>query len=165
MQLRTIITKTLIASMCLTTGFTAVEMVRAPESATVSAATRDRVVSIAKSYIGRVSYDWGTRSPNRLVFDCSSFTEFVFAKVGVDLKWGTSYQKKQGRYVSKSNLYQGDLVFFDTIGSNNRVINHVGIYIGRGKFIHNTPAVDGVTISSLSTGYWKGKYVTARRVL
>ncbi|MCA0757134.1 C40 family peptidase [Paenibacillus sp. N4] len=125
----------------------------------------DKVISLAQSYIGRVSYDYGTRNTSRLIFDCSSFTEFIFAKVGVDLKWGTRLQKSQGTAVSKSNLRKGDLVFFDTIGSNNKVINHVGIYMGGGKIIHNTPSVDGVTISSLTSGYWAGRYVSARRVL
>ncbi|MFD1953875.1 C40 family peptidase [Paenibacillus thailandensis] len=125
----------------------------------------DQVVAIAKSYMGRVTYDFGTRNPSKLIFDCSSFTEFVFAKVGVDLKWGTKYQKTAGSYVSKSNLNKGDLVFFDTVGSNNKVINHVGIYIGNGQFIHDTPSVNGLAINSLTSGYWSTHYVTARRVL
>ncbi|GIO16502.1 hypothetical protein J19TS2_60570 [Cohnella xylanilytica] len=130
-----------------------------------SSSKADRVIQIAKSYMGRVSYDFNTRNPSKLIFDCSSFTEFVFAKVGVDLKWGTKYQKSAGSYVSKSNLKKGDLVFFDTIGSNNKVINHVGIYMGGGQFIHDTPSVDGLAISSLTSGYWSNHYVTARRVL
>ncbi|RAP78497.1 C40 family peptidase [Paenibacillus montanisoli] len=130
-----------------------------------SSAKADRVIDIAKSYMGRVHYDFGTRNPSRLIFDCSSFTEFVFAKVGVDLKWGTRSQKYQGSYASKSSLRKGDLVFFDTIGSNNKVINHVGIYMGGGQFIHNTPSKDGLAINSLTSGYWSTHYVTARRVL
>lgn len=125
----------------------------------------DRVVDIAKSYMGRVKYDFGTRNPSKLIFDCSSFTEFVFAKVGVDLKWGTKYQKSAGSYVSKGNLRKGDLVFFDTVGNNNKAINHVGIYIGGGQFIHDTPSVNGLAINSLTSGWWSSHYVTARRVL
>ncbi len=133
---------------------------------TAAAATKaDRVVSLAKSYQGRVSYDFGTRNPSRLIFDCSSFTEFIFAKVGVDLKWGTKSQKYAGHYVSKSNLRKGDLVFFDTIGRNNRAINHVGIYMGSGKFIHDTPSVAGHAIRNLRKGFWSSHYVTGRRVL
>ena len=130
-----------------------------------SSSKADQVISIAKSYMGRVSYDFGTRNTSKLIFDCSSFTQFVFAKVGVDLKWGTKYQKTAGSYASKSSLKKGDLVFFDTIGSNNSVINHVGIYIGSGQFIHDTPSVDGLAINSLTSGYWSTHYVTARRVL
>lgn len=132
---------------------------------TASVSKADKVISLAQSYKGRVSYDFGTRNPSRLIFDCSSFTQFIFNKVGVDLKWGTKVQKNQGSAVSKSNLRKGDLVFFDTIGSNNRAINHVGIYMGAGKFIHNTPSVDGISINSLSSGWWSSHYVSARRVL
>lgn len=130
-----------------------------------STATSSQIINLAENYIGRVSYDFGIRNPSRLIFDCSSFTQFIFRKVGVELKWGTSEQKYQGKAVSKSNLRKGDLVFFDTVGSNNRVINHVGIYKGNGKFVHNTPSVDGVAISSLSSGWWSSHYVSARRVL
>ncbi|SFA74370.1 SH3 domain-containing protein [Cohnella sp. OV330] len=125
----------------------------------------NQVISIAQSYMGRVSYDYGTRNPSKLIFDCSAFTQFVFAKVGVGLKWGTKSQKSAGSFVSKGNLAKGDLVFFDTIGSNNGVINHVGIYMGGGKVIHDTPSVDGLQISSITSGFWSAHYVTARRVL
>jgi lipoprotein Spr len=166
MQLRTLITKIVIVSMCATTGVIGAEAIQAPASATAVAATKaDTVISLAKSYRGKVSYDWGTRNTSRLIFDCSSFTQFIFAKVGVNLKWGTALQKKQGSAVSKSKLAKGDLVFFDTVGSNNGVINHVGIYMGNGQFIHNTPSVDGIAISSLTSGYWSKAYVSARRVL
>lgn len=126
---------------------------------------RSQVISLAKSYMGRVTYDFGTRNPSKLIFDCSSFTQFIYEKVGVDLKWGTSSQKSQGKAVSRSNLNTGDLIFFDTIGSNNGVINHVGIYMGNGQFIHNAPSADGVLISPLDSGYWKDRYVSARNVL
>jgi cell wall-associated NlpC family hydrolase len=151
----------------VTIGFSAFSVGQAPLVPKASAATSkgERVVSIAKSYQGRVDYKFGARNPSSLIFDCSSFTEFVFTKVGVDLKWGTKSQKYQGYYVSKGNLSKGDLVFFDTVGSNNKVINHVGIYIGDGKFIHNTPAKDGLAINSLRSGWWSGHYVKARRVL
>lgn len=159
-----------VIGVCLsaTIGFTAMSFGHSSFLPTASAATSytsDQVIQLAKSYIGRVSYDWGTRNPSSLVFDCSSFTQFIFSKVGVDLEWGTRQQKDQGYAVSKSNLEKGDLVFFDTIRTNNNAINHVGIYIGNGNFIHNTPSVDGITISSLSEGWWTGHYVSARRVM
>jgi cell wall-associated NlpC family hydrolase len=136
-----------------------------PAAAASSSSKADRVISLAKSYMGRVHYDFGTRNPNRLIFDCSSFTQFIFAKVGVELKWGTRDQKSQGYAVSKSNLRKGDLIFFDTVGNNNHVINHVGIYIGSGQFIQNIPSKDGISINSLNSGYWPSHYVSARRVL
>lgn len=125
-------------------------------------AKADQIINFAKSLMGKVTYDYGTRNTSKLIFDCSSFTQYVFAKYGVDLKWGTRYQKDAGKAVSKSNLQKGDLVFFSTKGGS---INHVGIYIENGTFIHNKPSANGVAIDNLNTGYWKDKYVSARRVL
>jgi cell wall-associated NlpC family hydrolase len=121
------------------------------------------IIAFSKSLLGKVSYDYGTRNPSRLIFDCSSFTEYVFARYGVDLKWGTRYQQYAGNYVSKSNLRKGDLVFFGTSSRNS--VNHVGIYIGNGQFIHNKPSADGLAIDQLNKGYWQDHYIKARRVL
>jgi lipoprotein Spr len=67
-------------------------------------------------------------------------------------------------YVSKSNLIEGDLVFFSV--STPGQINHVGVYIGAGKFLHNTTgSVNGLTIGDLNSTNYKKRYITARRVL
>ncbi|WP_239614763.1 C40 family peptidase [Cohnella mopanensis] len=133
--------------------------------ATASAASAkkiDAVISFAKSLQGKVKYKFGVNNPSKLWFDCSSFTKYVFAKQGINLKWGSSAQAKQGVYVSKSNLKKGDLVFFSVATPGK--INHVGIYIGNGKFIQNTigSSVNGVIISDLSK--YSKRYITARRV-
>lgn len=122
----------------------------------------DRIINLAKSLQGRVTYKLGVRNPSRMIFDCSSFVEYVFEQNGVQLPWGTKTLQHKGRYVAKSNLKKGDLVFFSA-GSSR--INHVGIYIGGGKFIHNTPSKNGISINSLNSGYWAKEYETARRVL
>jgi cell wall-associated NlpC family hydrolase len=111
---------------------------------------------------GVTRYKLGANQPPTLL-DCSSFTKYVFGQAGISLKWGTRYQKDAGRHVDKSNLQKGDLVFFGT--QTKGTINHVGIYIGDGQFIHNSPSFDGVGISNLNSGYWADKYITARRVL
>jgi lipoprotein Spr len=120
------------------------------------------IISFSKSLIGKVKYKFGVNNPSKLYFDCSSFTKYVFSKQGISLKWGSAAQSKQGVYVAKSNLKQGDLVFF-SVATKGKV-NHVGIYIGNGKFIHNTigSSVNGVIISDLSK--YSSRYITARRV-
>jgi cell wall-associated NlpC family hydrolase len=130
---------------------------------TVKASTKaDRIIQHAKSLQGVTKYAFGVnQAPYKL--DCSSFTKYVFGKEGVSLKWGTRYQKNTGNYVKKASLKKGDLVFFWT--SRKGSINHVGIYIGNGQFIHNSPSANGVQISSLQSGYWDNHYVSARRVL
>ena len=122
-------------------------------------AKADRVIANAKALIGKVDYQLGVRDRARLILDCSSFTEWMYEKEGIYMKWGTRYQKYEGHYVSKSNLRKGDLIFFSA-GTNS--INHVGIYIGNDRFIHNLNS--GVHITDLD-GYWDRNYETGRRVI
>ncbi|MBB3110851.1 cell wall-associated NlpC family hydrolase [Paenibacillus phyllosphaerae] len=132
-------------------------------TATSASAKAQSIVALAKSLQGKVKYVYGTNNPSSLIFDCSSFTKYVFGKYGVSLKWGTSSQKLQGTYVSKSNLRVGDLIFFNN--GKTSTVSHVGIYIGNGQFIHNTigSKINGVYIAKLSD--YSFRYSTARRVL
>jgi cell wall-associated NlpC family hydrolase len=133
-------------------------------STSSSSSKADAIIATAKSLMYKAEYDYGTRNPSKLIFDCSSFTQYVFAKHGIDLKWGTRYQKNAGTYVSKSNLKKGDLVFF-SVGSSSE-IGHVGIYVSNGDFIHILDdKVSDVHLSNLNSGYWAQHYVTARRVI
>ncbi|MEF2968969.1 C40 family peptidase [Paenibacillus sp. M1] len=94
-------------------------------------------------------------------FDCSGFTRYVFQKFGVDLARVSTAQYKQGTPVAKSQLREGDLVFFNTSGSG---ISHVGIYVGDGKFAHASSS-KGINIDNLDNSYYKTRYVGAKRIL
>ncbi|RAP75799.1 C40 family peptidase [Paenibacillus montanisoli] len=134
-------------------------------SASKSTSTGSRIVATAKNYLGDFKYRWGSEPWNTSYrySDCSAFVQLVYNKKhGFGLPRSSYQQARVGRYVSKSTLHLGDLVFFDT--NNDRKINHVGIYIGSGKFIHSSPT-NRVGTSSLTSGYWKNHYVTARRVI
>lgn len=126
-----------------------------------SASKADRIIAHAQAMKGKITYKYGVNTPS--VMDCSAFTKHVFGLEGISLKWGTRYQKSAGTSVSKSNLKKGDLVFFST--SSPGTIGHVGIYIGNGKFIHSSPSFNGVGTSSLESGYWASRYISAQRVL
>lgn len=94
-------------------------------------------------------------------FDCSGFTKYVFAKFGYELTHQSKAQNKEGYWIPKEDLRQGDLVFFNTDGSG---ISHVGIYLGDGVFIHS--ATDkGIVKNNLSEKYYVKTYVSARRIL
>lgn len=109
-----------------------------------------------------VKYQYGGTTTKG--FDCSGFTGYVFAKMGIDLSRRSVDQATQGVKVAKADLKAGDLVFFDTTGKNNGSISHVGIYVGDGSFAHASTR-QGVVIDKLESSYYKSRFVTARRVM
>ncbi len=112
------------------------------------------VVGIAMQFLG-VPYVWGGASPSG--FDCSGFSMYVYAKMGVSLPHHAASQYGMGTAVSKDQLQAGDLVFFNGLG-------HMGIYIGGGQFIHAPHSGDVVKISSLSDSWYARTWVGARRL-
>ena len=105
-------------------------------------------------------YRWGGTSPDR-GFDCSGLVGYVFRTIGIELPRVSRAMANEGTAVAdRTALAEGDLVFF---GKRGRV-DHVGIYIGEGKFLHAPRTGRDVTVSSLSTGYWSAKYMQARRI-
>ena len=126
----------------------------------VQSTTGDAIVEYAKQYLG-YKYVSGGTSPSK-GFDCSGFTQYVYKHFGISLYRTSKDQIKNGVAVSKDNLQPGDLVIFNN--DANTAIGHVGIYVGDGNFIHASNPSDGVKITTLKTGYYKTRYVGARRV-
>jgi peptidoglycan DL-endopeptidase CwlO len=114
-----------------------------------------RVVRYARHLLG-IRYSYGGTSPTS-GFDCSGFTRFVYSHFGVALPHYSVAQFGLGRRVSRGGLEPGDLVFFDGLG-------HVGLYIGRGEFIHAPHTGTTVSVDSLN-GWYASRYDGARRIL
>jgi cell wall-associated NlpC family hydrolase len=105
-------------------------------------------------------YRWGGTSPDN-GFDCSGLVGYVFRTIGIDLPRVSRAMVHEGTPITDRNaLTEGDLVFF---GRRGRV-DHVGIYIGDGKFLHAPRTGRDVTVSTLADGYWSHKYLAARRI-
>lgn len=94
--------------------------------------------------------------------DCSGFTMRVFAQLGCSLSHGARDQYRAATPVTTAERAAGDLVFFSGPGSSQ--IEHVGIYLGGGRFIHASTS-GGVIISSLYENYYATYYYGAARVI
>lgn len=122
--------------------------------------TTGNAVTIAQSYLGS-KYVSGGSSPSS-GFDCSGFTQYVYGQCGKSLSRTSSSQANSGTAVSKSELQPGDLLLFNYYGSST--IDHVGIYVGNGQFIHAANAKRGVVYDTIESGYYAQNYVGARRL-
>lgn len=88
------------------------------EEAAPPAAASSSVVSIAMRYLG-VPYVWAGATPAG--FDCSGFTSYVYAQVGISLPHSSAEQRYAGTQVSASEARPGDLIWSP---------GHVAIYAG-----------------------------------
>jgi len=106
-------------------------------------------------------YRWGGTSPDA-GFDCSGLVGYVFrTALGIELPRVSREMADNGQLISdRASLAEGDLVFFGKRGT----VDHVGIYVGQGNFVHAPRTGRDVTVSSLTTGYWSDKFMQARRV-
>jgi lipoprotein Spr len=91
--------------------------------------------------------------------DCSALMQILFTGLyGIALPRTAREQYNFSRKISRTELKEGDLVFFNTIGG----VSHVGMYLQNNKFIH--ASTSGVTISDLYDEYWMKKFIGVGRV-
>ncbi len=118
-------------------------------------------VRVAQRYMG-TPYVWGGESAQG--FDCSGFIMRVMRDLGYRaLPHSAAEQFRYGLPIAKPLLKAGDIVFF--ANTYKAGISHVGIYLGRGRFIHAANSKDGTIVSSLESPKWIEHYAGARRLL
>ena len=113
-----------------------------------------------KEYLG-IPYRAGGASLKGM--DCSGFARTIYANLfGIELPHNSAAQFSFPKLheIDEDDLQTGDLVFF----SRKKRINHVGVYLGDGNFIHATNG-NGITISSLDDQHWKSRMVATKRLM
>jgi cell wall-associated NlpC family hydrolase len=99
-----------------------------------------RAARVALRYLG-TPYSYGGASPAG--FDCNGLTMFAFGRVGVALPHNTNAIWGALPKVPRNRLRPGDMVFFNGLG-------HMGIYIGRGRYVHAPHSGEVVEVARLS---------------
>jgi len=145
-------------------GFVPVQYISLNRTPTQPAPTKEsRIAALARAQLGK-GYAYGAEGGSR--FDCSGLSYYVYKNAaGVTLRRSSYDQAYDGRYKkisSLSKLEPGDLLFFDT-GSGK--VDHVGVYVGDGQFVHASASAGKVLTGSISSGYYRSAFLWARRIL
>lgn len=99
--------------------------------------TGSAIADYALQFVGS-PYVWGGTTPAG--FDCSGFTQYVFAQFGISLPRTSYGQETVGTIVSPANAMPGDLVTYN---------NHSAIYIGNGMVVNAMSPGQGVAVCSM----------------
>jgi len=104
----------------------------------------------------RYRYGGSTKSG----IDCSAFTQTLYSGIyGINLPRTAKDQYKIARQISRTEVKEGDLVFFNTTGG----VSHVGYYLQNNKFVHAASS-GGVMISDLYDDYWVRRFIGVGRI-
>lgn len=117
---------------------------------------RAQVVFTALNQVG-TPYRYGGHSPEQ-GFDCSGLVWHAHRQAGLASPRTSAAQSRAAQRVSVESLRPGDLLFFRTGGDG---VNHVGIYIGEGRFVHAPSNGRKVSTQRLNHPYWHQRLVRA----
>ncbi|MDA3793036.1 MAG: C40 family peptidase [Elusimicrobia bacterium] len=129
--------------------------------------THKRILKLIDKAIGYLgtSYIYGGATV-KIGLDCSGLVMAAFRAADINLPRTSQARKRIGSKVSLEDVRPGDLVFFYGRGFDSRRINHVGIYLGSGDFIHSSQSEGEVAIDNLeSNSYYRKKIAEIRRII
>ena len=131
-----------------------------PERTTVRASndTAAKALDYAKEMLGK-PYKYAGDTPEG--FDCSGLVKYSYGRAGIAMPRDTQSQRRMSMLVSVHGMREGDLLFFDQEGKKT---SHVGMYLGKGRFIHAPSSGGKVRTDSVNAEFWKKHFVEARRV-
>lgn len=117
------------------------------------------IAEYALGFLG-YKYKYGGKSPET-GFDCSGLVYYVYEQFGYKLERVAADQAKQGVEVAHDALMPGDLIGFHASGE---YVGHIGIYVGKGFYVHAMGSAYGVVLTSLDDAYSQREY-DARRIV
>ncbi len=118
---------------------------------------RTRFIRVALAFTGTPYKSGGITASG---MDCSGLTYLTYRLFGISLPRTVAKQYLVGRRVERSELEEGDLVFFDGTGKPM----HVGIYLGDGKFVHASSAAKQIRTDFLDTPWQYKRFIAAVRI-
>ncbi|WP_416412613.1 C40 family peptidase [Pantoea sp. App145] len=125
---------------------------------------RETAMNKLMGQIGK-PYQWGGTSPHT-GFDCSGLVWYAYKDL-VKYKFPRTanemYHLRDAAPIKRDMLEKGDLVFFRI--NHRGTADHVGVYLGNGKFIQSPRTGKDIQISALGEDYWQKHYVGARRMM
>jgi len=118
------------------------------------------IIALAKSKLGS-PYKEGATGPD--AYDCSGFVYSLFGSIKITIPRSSIKQAEFGEKLSRDQIKMGDILFFDTSSAGH--VNHSGVYLGDGEFIHASSGnAKSVTISKLDIGFYKERFKWGVRV-
>ena len=121
---------------------------------------RGEVVKETMTFLN-TPYLWGGMHP-RTGMDCSAFVKLVYGKAGLSLPRIARDQFKHSLRLSPSGVLPGDMIFFAMKNPGTAKVDHVGIYVGKGFFVHAS-FTNGVHIDSVSNPYYYARLISLRK--
>lgn len=121
---------------------------------------RGEVVGTTMRYLN-VPYLWGGMHP-ATGMDCSAFVKLVYGSANLQLPRVARDQYAASLYLKPSGVLPGDLLFFSMKKPGGTMPDHVGIYVGKGYFVHAGVST-GVHIDSVSNPYFYSRLISARK--
>ncbi len=126
-------------------------------AATTATTIGERAAVIAVRQLG-VPYRYGGNGDGG--FDCSGLVHYAYQRAGLDIPRTTGTLWQAARPVGKADLAVGDLLFFRIEGK----MSHVGMYIGKRRFVHAPSSGREVTIAELDSDFYQSAFLRGGRL-
>jgi len=139
-----------------------------PAPSSLTNEQKQEIVDLARSLIG-IRYVYANMSPET-GFDCSGFTSYIYLTLfDIRLPRTARSQASAGIAVSSSEIEIGDILCFDWY-NNDGICDHVGLYVGDGKYIHasssdRTYYLDSGAVKESIVNFSRNPIISIRRII